>query len=82
MTFEALIAALGDEPQVKSTKLTEQFDFTAYEENYTKQAIPLFLLTADKRLSLFSADAVLKPKAGDTIVGLIPEGFVAPSRSA
>ncbi len=58
---------------IKSTNLTEKFDYPAFQKYYGETVIPLFLITENKELIIFTADREIKPKAGQTIIALVDE---------
>ena len=58
--------------QVKSTTLTDEFDFAAYLERNGEGTLPLGLVAGGK-LQLFTADKVPSPTAGDTVISLVPK---------
>ncbi|MDX9753025.1 MAG: hypothetical protein RBU29_03640, partial [bacterium] len=57
---------------VKKTSITEEFPYADFQTYYQNQAIPLFLKEGDKRWRVFAADVELQPKAGDTLISLVP----------
>lgn len=60
--------AAGD--VIKSTKLTKEFDFNDFEEQYPN-ALPMFLLDASGKLLIRSTNSELTPIAGQTVVVLV-----------
>ncbi len=56
---------------VKKTRLTEKFGFEAFQERYGPSAVPLFLISGDGTLSVFTTDKKLEPGAGDTLLSLV-----------
>ncbi len=57
---------------VKSTHLTEEFDYTAFRRLYGPDAIPLFVIAETGRLHVRTADQTSEPKPDQTLVSLIP----------
>lgn len=57
---------------VKSTPLTDSFTYADYQNHYGNRAMPLGIVTDNARLTFFTADNRPNPKAGQTIIGLIP----------
>ena len=43
----------------------------SFQEHYGTKAIPLFVVTENKRLVVVSADQEAEPKAGDTLISLV-----------
>lgn len=60
--------ATGD--VIKATKLTEEFDYAAFREEHP-HALILFVLHANKKLSVCAKDSDLSPVAGDTLIALV-----------
>ncbi|MCB9766756.1 MAG: sodium:proton antiporter [Candidatus Omnitrophica bacterium] len=58
---------------IKSTNLSEEFDYTAFGDHYGGEAVPLFLINANKELRVFATDSELDPKPGSTIIALVDE---------
>lgn len=72
VTFSSLskVLALGNW-EVRSTKLTQTFDFTAFQKQHGHGAIPFFGVTPKGSLEVFSAEAELNPQPGWTIIALV-----------
>ncbi len=60
-----------DEWAIKKTKLSENFVFDALKTHYAGNIIPLFLITAEGKLRIFSPDAKLNPQPGQTVISLV-----------
>ena len=58
---------------VRRTNLTEEFDPQAFQDMHLEKAIPLFLVTEAKQLLVFSQDSPPEPRAGHTLISLVPE---------
>jgi NhaP-type Na+/H+ or K+/H+ antiporter len=56
---------------VKKTPLTEQFNYTAFQELYNGQAIPFFLINEDRELVIFTQDNQPAPRPGQMLISLI-----------
>ena len=72
VTWTKLASLVGQGAQVRSTGLTESFDFEAFRESQDKQAVNLFALDGEGKLRVFSADLELEPAPGWTIISLAP----------
>ena len=70
-TYGSLMAQLDRGAAVKVTKLTEEFDYAAFQERNGAAATPLFLLSDDSRLIVLTADKPASPTAGQRIVCLV-----------
>lgn len=58
---------------VKSTKLSEEFDYQTFREKYTPQAVLLFSINEARELSVFTDEIGANPQAGETLLALVPE---------
>lgn len=58
---------------VKTTRLSEDFDFDDFIAMYGESAIPLFLFQESGNLSIFTADDKPKPAVGDSLTALVIE---------
>ena len=56
---------------VKATKLTNEFDLKNFNEHYNHHAIPLFLITEDKKLKVFTLDSNIEPRAEQVLIALV-----------
>lgn len=56
---------------VKTTSLTEEFDYDAFQAFYGEEAIPLFLINETGALMLFTMDKPPKPRPGQTLISLV-----------
>ncbi len=68
-TLEELIV---DDSAISSTKITKEYGFETMKEKYGEQnIIPLFLITPDHELLVFSKDNKPTPKPGDILMSII-----------
>jgi len=72
ITYGELTNAFASGATVKKTNMTEEFTFEDFRSQYTDPVSPLFLITAQNRLRVFSTDSDLKPSPGDKLVSLVP----------
>ncbi|MBN1211865.1 MAG: sodium:proton antiporter [candidate division Zixibacteria bacterium] len=56
---------------IKKTPLTEEFDYNAFIEIYGQSAIPLFIITENKELKVYTTDKKPTPRAGQTLISLV-----------
>ncbi len=75
VTYAKLASWLGQGAQIKTTSLTEEFDYEAYLQQYDSQVIPLFGVSPNgKHLHVFTRDeATAKLHADWKIIGLIKQ---------
>ncbi len=71
VTFSKLASLMSKGAEIRSTLLTEEFNFDAYRKKYGSRAIPLFALTPKGKLECFVAGGKLKPQPGWIVIGLI-----------
>jgi hypothetical protein len=56
---------------VKTTSLTKEFDYKAFQEYYGDAAIPLFLIEEGGSLAIFAVDNPPGPRPGQKLISLI-----------
>ncbi len=72
-TFDDIERRVKAGALVKRTRLSQEFDWQAYQTRYGTGALPLFVLDQDGLLHVFTADARLEPRPGDTVIALVKE---------
>ncbi len=80
MTYTRLIERFGEDPVMRTTALTKEFDYGAFSEMHGNSALPLALIDESGRLSFATANEVVKPVPGQTIISAValePEGSAA-----
>jgi NhaP-type Na+/H+ or K+/H+ antiporter len=76
-TFTFLMDQLANEAVIATTRLTDAFDYVAFQTKYGSQAIPLFLITGDQQLFIYTTDYQPIPKPGQTLISIVPPGKTA-----
>ena len=71
ITYSKLASLMSKGAEIRSTLLTEEFDFDVYRKKYGNRAIPLFALTPKGKLECFVVGGKLTPQPGWTVIGLI-----------
>lgn len=56
---------------IKTTMLSEEFDYDAFQALYRETAIPLFLVNEAGDLMVFAMDHSLTPRPGQTLIALV-----------
>jgi len=56
---------------VKTTKLTEEFDYEAFQQRYQETATVLFVITEGGQLEVRTVDESITPKPGQTVIALV-----------
>lgn len=70
-TYDALDQRFAAGQVVKVTKLSPEFDWTAFRELYGEDALPLFVVTDAGVLQVCVADKVPAPRPGQTVISLV-----------
>ncbi len=71
MTHAALTRWFTDEAVVKRTRLSEEFGIEKLKAQYGGQVKPLFLITEEGALQVFTVEGKIKPRAGQTLISLV-----------
>jgi hypothetical protein len=69
-TWSKLASLLGQGARIRSTQLTEEYDFEAYRISQKNGFVPLFALNEKGRLRVFSSDGQVEPQPGWTVIAL------------
>ena len=69
-SWSKLASLIGQGATVRSTPLTEEYDFEAYCASQDKQAIMLFALDGRGVLRVFSTQTEFEPEPGWTVISL------------
>jgi hypothetical protein len=70
-TYTRLASRIARGAIIKTTGLTEEFGYQAFQDEYGDKAVPLFLINADGKLTVFTSDSRLELKPGQKLVSLI-----------
>jgi hypothetical protein len=70
-TYDALEARFAAGYVVKATRLSPEFDWTAFKDRYGEGALPLFVVTEAGALIVCVADKAPVPKPGQTLISLV-----------
>jgi NhaP-type Na+/H+ or K+/H+ antiporter len=71
ITYAYLTARFAAGAVIKTTSLTEEFDYDAFQAYYGETAVPLFLIDSNDNLVIFTANNPPKPKPGQKLISLI-----------
>ena len=71
-TFERLSRLFEEGSVIKSTLLTEKFNFDSFRDMYGPDALPLFVIQKNKNLLIWTAKQPLKPRPGQTLISVVP----------
>ncbi len=70
-SFDDLDTLFARGAQIKTTQLTPEFDFAAYQAQYNGNVLLLFAVDKTGGLLVATADAPLKPQVGMTLMSLV-----------
>jgi hypothetical protein len=70
MDYGRLIERFGETPAVKTTHLTKEFDYAAFQALHGESVLPLFLIRAGGEVALFTAENPPTPQAGEVLISL------------
>ena len=77
VTYENLQDRLGGGGTIKSTKLTKDFDYAAFRALHHDEALPMFVINDRRELSVVTPALKASPKAGSTLMSLVPDRQIA-----
>ncbi len=78
ITYGTMAQLLRSGAEIKTTTLSEEFDFDAYMEKYGERSIPLFAIDSKERLHIFVADGKMKPEKDWKVISMVrPDGHDA-----
>lgn len=81
-TFEKLWQMFQAGATVKTTPISEKFTYADFRECYGEEALPLFIVTKAKRLTVVTAQDPAKPRPGQMLVAMVPKEATAPKEEA
>lgn len=70
VTYETLADLLGEGAKIRSTPLTEKFGFSDLYQQARTRLVPLFAISPQGRLRVFTTDSNLEPPAGWTVLSI------------
>lgn len=70
-TYTDLDRCFRSEAVIKVAQLTKDFDLDQYRELHDGEVIPMFLITEEDKLKVFSTDNKLVPQPGDSLISLV-----------
>jgi hypothetical protein len=79
-TYAELNRRLNAGAELKNTQLTEDFTYRDFAERYGESAVPLIVISGEKKLRLFTEDDPPKLKSGNRLVSLVKEKPEPPPR--
>ena len=71
IAYGKLAYYLRNGAEIKTTQLSEEFDFDKYVEQYGDRSIPMFAIDTKQRLHIFVANGKMRPEAGWKVISMI-----------
>ncbi|MCK5667826.1 MAG: sodium:proton antiporter, partial [Gammaproteobacteria bacterium] len=71
ITYGQIASLLRQGAEIKSTQLSDEYDYDAYIRSRTEQLIPLFAIDQRDRLHIITAEQEIAPEPGWSIISLI-----------
>ena len=72
INFDYLDEKFSSGAIIKTSKLTEEFNYESYLKHYNNDVFILFIITEDKQLNVVTADMNLNPKPNQSIIAIVP----------
>jgi len=71
ITYGQIASHLRQGAEIKSTQLSDEYDYEAYIGHRTEQLIPLFALDQRERLHIITAEQKIEPEPGWSVMSLV-----------
>ena len=71
ITYGQIASLLRQGAEIKSTQLSDEYDYEAYISNRIEQLIPLFAIDQRQRLHIFTSEKEITPEPGWSVISLI-----------
>jgi NhaP-type Na+/H+ or K+/H+ antiporter len=71
INYDTLSNLFSDGAELKSTPLSEEFDYQDFRKHYKNSYIPLFLVDEDGNLTVIATDNTPTPEPGQILISLI-----------
>lgn len=72
-TFQSLVAKLKEGYRIRSTKLTNEFNFEQWKRQYDGLGIPLFVINKSGKTQPFHEDNITPLLTDHTLIALVPD---------
>ncbi len=73
-SYYNLLNKFSGNSKLKSTLITEEYNYDKFlNENGGNEVVPMFLIDKDKNLIVYTSKSKPEPKAGQTLISLVPE---------
>jgi hypothetical protein len=57
--------------RIKRSRITERFTWKSWQKKYGEDALPLFLISKEKKLTVVTAGRKVKARDGETVIALV-----------
>lgn len=81
-TYSNLVKWCGETPTTKTTRLTGEFDYQAFQKEHGDAVLPVFLIRENGQVRPCTVDESRKPQPGHTVISLVRVAAPAPPREA
>jgi CPA1 family monovalent cation:H+ antiporter len=71
LTFAQLSEMMGNQPKIKKTKLTKEFNYKTFQALHGNAVIPLFVLKPDGSVQACTVDGFAEPEPGDLVFSIV-----------
>lgn len=73
LTHDRLGQRIAEGAVIKTTTLSDEFNYESFLDHYGETAVALFVVTPNRQLEVITADTPPDPKPGDTLISLVDE---------
>jgi NhaP-type Na+/H+ or K+/H+ antiporter len=80
ITYAYLSRRFAEGAVIRTTKLTQEFDYAAFRALYGEEGIPLFLIGQSGNLMVFTRDNPPNPRPSQTLISLVNPANDAPAK--
>ncbi len=81
MTYNQLTSRFAAGAVIKTTSLTEEFDYNAFQAYYGETVVPLFVIEQNGNLVVVTANNPPRPQPGQKLISLIKPAEAIPTPS-
>ncbi len=74
VTYDHLSRMFDAGATVKTTRITEKFNYAAFRRMYGESAVPMFVIGEEGELSVVTVESSARPQAGQTLFSLVKAG--------
>jgi len=73
-SYYYLLRRFNQNSKIKSTPITEEYNYERFlGENGGDEVVPMFLISKDKNLFVYTSESKPEPKPGQTLISLVPK---------